>query len=429
MFDLNINQYNNNELLDLLSINKDSIYDIIEINSKYEQLVNKIQISNKTNTEKKEISRFLEEVKNKVIINLSKTSNQSTINTLTTTINENTSQLNPLYMSSSSKSKNLFVEKVITIDTRFRPNYSNNNGTNFIYSIPQPITNITKMDLISIEIPQVYCIMSDYYQNSSFMLKIDDTEHMINLPNIYLLNHSFRDYLKLIKLCNIYFEKHTDMLVNKCSFVLPEIDTDDINKDDITIIKKIFFVFDTTGLDTDKIPKNIQLHFEKTSETSTGVRDIRSKLGWMIGFRKPIVELKTLDELENIFDLDLTLNKDSFKDKLFIRADVPLQLTSSKYLYLIVDDFNSNKIENFIIDEITLKGCDASVSLGGNVLAKILFDSGSEFYTVDRLVKIQRQYTGPIDIQKLKISLIDEFGRIVDLNNIDWSFSIKLSSG
>jgi hypothetical protein len=424
MFDLNINQYNNNELLDLLSINKDSIYDIIEINSKYEKLVNKIQISNKTNTEKKEISRFLEEVKNKVIINLSKTSNQSTINTLTTTINENTSQLNPLYMSSSSKSKNLFVEKVITIDTRFRPNYSNNNGTNFIYSIPQPITNITKMDLISIEIPQVYCIMSDYYQNSSFMLKIDDIEHMINLPNIYLLNHGFRDYLKLIKLCNIVFQKHTDNLVNKCSFVLPEIEDDNI-----TLIQIIFFVFDTTGLDTDKIPKNIQLHFEKTSETSTGVRDIRSKLGWMIGFRKPIVELKTMDEMEHIFDLDLTLNKDSFKDKLFIRADVPLQLTSSKYLYLIVDDFNSNKMENFIIDEITLKGCDANVSLGGNVLAKILFDSGSEFYTVDRLVKIQRQYTGPIDIQKLKISLIDEFGRIVDLNNIDWSFSIKLSSG
>ena len=33
MFNLNIDQYNKNELLELLSINKDSLYDIIEINS------------------------------------------------------------------------------------------------------------------------------------------------------------------------------------------------------------------------------------------------------------------------------------------------------------------------------------------------------------------------------------------------------------
>lgn len=424
MFNLNIDQYNNNELLELLSINKNSLYDIIEINSKYQTLVNKIQNSSKTYKEKQEISSFLEEVKNKVIINLSEQSNNSKINTLTTTVDNSTLQLNPLYMASSSKSKNLFTEKIITIDTRFRPNYSSNRATNFIYTMPQPITNVTKLDLVSVEIPQVYCILSDYYQNSSFVLKIDNKEYMINLPNIYLLNQTVKDdYNKLINLCNNYFKKHIDSLVNRCSFFLPNFDND------VTIIKNIFFIFDTEGLDENNIPKNVELHFEKTPEASTAIRDLRSKLGWMLGFRNPIVELKPMNQLEHIFDLDLTLDKSMFKDKLFIRADVPLQLTSAKYIYLIIDDFNSNKLENFIVDEITLKGCDANVSLGGNILAKILFDSGSEFYTVDRLVKVQRQYTGPVDIQKLKISLIDEFGRILDLNNIDWSFSIRLSSG
>lgn len=424
MFNLNIDQYNNNELLELLSINKNSLYDIIEINSKYEILVSKIQSSSKSIKEKKEICDFLENVKNKVIINLSEKSNKSEINTLTTTINENTSQINPLYSSSSSKSKNLFVEKIVTIDTRFRPNYSNNNGTNFIYTMGQPITNVTKMELISVEIPQVYCIMSDYYQNSSFMLKIDNTEHMINLPNIYLLDHGTKDYnnySKLINLCNNYFEKHENKLINRCSFFLPVV------SEDVTVLTNLFFIFDTEGLKDIEIPKSIELHFEKTPELGKAVRDLRSKLGWMLGFKSPVVKLSPVNEMKHIFDTDLTLNEVDYKNKLFIRADAPIQLTSSKYIYLIVDDFNSNKLENFVVDDITLKGCDSSISLGGNILAKILFDSGSQFYTVDRLVSVERQYTGPVDIQKIKISLIDEFGRILDLNNIDWSFSIKLS--
>ena len=33
-----------------------------------------------------------------------------------------------------------------------------------------------------------------------------------------------------------------------------------------------------------------------------------------------------------------------------------------------------------------------------------------------------REYFGPTNIKKLKISLLDQFGRIFELNNSDWSF-------
>ena len=32
-----------------------------------------------------------------------------------------------------------------------------------------------------------------------------------------------------------------------------------------------------------------------------------------------------------------------------------------------------------------------------------------------------RDYFGPVDIQRLTFTLYDEFGRIIDLNNMDWS--------
>ncbi len=36
----------------------------------------------------------------------------------------------------------------------------------------------------------------------------------------------------------------------------------------------------------------------------------------------------------------------------------------------------------------------------------------------------KRSYFGPVDIEKLKISLLDDKGQYVNLNGLDWSFSL-----
>ena len=35
-----------------------------------------------------------------------------------------------------------------------------------------------------------------------------------------------------------------------------------------------------------------------------------------------------------------------------------------------------------------------------------------------------RNYFGPVDIEKLRIQVIDEFGRVINLNNMDLSLSL-----
>jgi len=44
------------------------------------------------------------------------------------------------------------------------------------------------------------------------------------------------------------------------------------------------------------------------------------------------------------------------------------------------------------------------------------------------LVTTARQYFGPVDIQKLGVQLLDEYGRVIDLNNMDFSFCLTLQS-
>ena len=39
-----------------------------------------------------------------------------------------------------------------------------------------------------------------------------------------------------------------------------------------------------------------------------------------------------------------------------------------------------------------------------------------------------REYFGPVDLQRLHIALYDEFGRIIDLNNMDYSFCLSFQT-
>ena len=46
----------------------------------------------------------------------------------------------------------------------------------------------------------------------------------------------------------------------------------------------------------------------------------------------------------------------------------------------------------------------------------------------DTTVEITREYNGKIDINRLQIKLLDEYGRIVDLDNMDFSLTIKIET-
>ena len=41
------------------------------------------------------------------------------------------------------------------------------------------------------------------------------------------------------------------------------------------------------------------------------------------------------------------------------------------------------------------------------------------------LAKIRR-YNGPVNLSRLEIKLLDHFGSIIDLNNMDYSFTLEL---
>ena len=90
------------------------------------------------------------------------------------------------------------------------------------------------------------------------------------------------------------------------------------------------------------------------------------------------------------------------------------------YGFLSIDDFNNNVNDGFY-------GAFTSSILNKNILARISIQgNGNNIVSQNNLslITTPRQYFGPVDIQRLHIALYDEFGRIIDLNYMDWSMEL-----
>ena len=148
---------------------------------------------------------------------------------------------------------------------------------------------------------------------------------------------------------------------------------------------------------------NFTLNFQANSfgneDTST---PLPLKFGWLIGFRNGIYTGNSSYVSEAVIDLK-----------------------GFKYMFLVVDDYNNNVNNSFY------SAFNSSI-LNKNILARISLQNTNFFDTAAQnnlsLVTTARQYFGPVDIQKLGIQLLDEYGRVVDLNNMDFSFCLTLQA-
>jgi hypothetical protein len=123
------------------------------------------------------------------------------------------------------------------------------------------------------------------------------------------------------------------------------------------------------------------------------------KLGWMLGFRNGI-----------------------YVNNLNYVSEGVLDITGPRYIYLVVDDHNNNVNNGFY-------SAFNSSLLNNNILARISLQS--KFFDVQitnnlNIVTNPREYFGPVNIQNINIQLLDEYGRVLDINNMDYSFCLTL---
>tara|TARA_B100000214_G_C23704648_1_gene506885 strand:- start:315 stop:692 length:378 start_codon:yes stop_codon:yes gene_type:complete len=89
----------------------------------------------------------------------------------------------------------------------------------------------------------------------------------------------------------------------------------------------------------------------------------------------------------------------------------------TRYFLLLVNDYQHNHGTSII------SPFKEDMLSDNNILAKLSTDCCK---TSSCCEHVERKYFGPVNLTKLEIKLMDEYGRILDMNNMDYSLSFEL---
>jgi hypothetical protein len=276
----------------------------------------------------------------------------------------------------------------INIDTRFRENYYTTQSTNFHLDLPIRLTQVVSLQLSALEMPTSFYAVSGVFGNNFFVLQIDGLD-----PLIVTIPDGNYSYLSLQTYINNFLTNQTVLEYKTIQFL------SDINTPSSTGSGgsgKMVVAYSASTATNFSINFQTDKYGNEDRQTPLPL-----KLGWLMGFREGYYENNVAYVSEGIIDL-----------------------TGPKYIYLVIDDFNNSVNDGFY-------GAFTSSILNKNILARISLQ-GSVFSTFTQsnllLITTSRQYFGPVDIQKIQVQLLDEYGRILNLNNMDYSFCLTFQT-
>lgn len=277
------------------------------------------------------------------------------------------------------------IKKTVNVDTRFRIPYYASKSSDFMVTLPEQFKKVVKMKLSSFELPLSVFSISQQLNNNSFYI---DSKPITIKEGNYTYNQfnsqNNDPSNNIINAINNQISKSLGSSV--CNFSLDPI----------------------SGKSIINLDNSATIFFNKTSNTdSSGEFDLNTplplKLGWLLGYR-----------MGSYFGNNII-------------SEGICSITGPKYIYICINDYTNAANNNFV-------AAFSSSILSPHIIARInyqalvqkngIYNFGEDDDFGDEQNR-SREYFGPVDIQKLHFQILDEYGRVIDLNNMDWSCSIN----
>lgn len=271
----------------------------------------------------------------------------------------------------------------LNVDSKFRDSYYSTSSANFMVNIPMNISDVISMKLSAIELPTTFYNVSKQFGSNFFSITVTDIgeTQVISIPD----------------------GNYTDVgLINSINNQLVLLGG---NFGDIVFIININSGSGSgqimVGCDTSSSPFTFELNFQTDKYGNIDENTpLPLKLGWMMGFRN-----------------GKYINNQNYVSESVVNTNV------MNYVYLVIDDHN-NSVSNSFYSVFN------SSLLNKNILARISLQSGTFDILMQNnlnLITPEREYFGPVNINNFTVQLLDAYGRIVDLNNMDFSFCLTLT--
>lgn len=299
-------------------------------------------------------------------------------------------------------------KKVLAINTLFRDDYYKTLATDYSLTLPTKVNNVISMQLSGFEFPNTYFQITKEWGNDFFWMGWQRDINIATL-NWYYIQIPEGTYRRedMQDEINTQIQIATGLPPQQC----PQCSID--KKSNRTV-----FALPTTS------PTNafFELHFNRTRgkytttepnqsndshpelDTQPPPANIAENFGWIIGYRLAEYKASSAYVSEGVYDS-----------------------WGTKYLYVIVDDFNKNFSNT--IDPVYHASLGAENILARVTLAPILnsLTEGTALADQFNPGETKRNYYGPVDVERLKIKITDEFGRVININNMDLSLALEFT--
>ncbi len=278
-------------------------------------------------------------------------------------------------------------KKYINIDSRFHDEYM--SGNIYTVTLPERINDVKSLVVCNAEIPMSIYNVSGDLGNNYFKITCDNDEG--SSVAMILINDGQYTAESLKNFINNYFSNlgyPFNKLSCSVSGNLFSFQYNVANEYDPELNFTIDFAVDATGA------------FDKYN--------FKGKAGWLMGFRTLTTQV-------------------GYSYSRLITGTAFVNMQSLRYLYLVVDEFTRGNSNSFVSPL-------ATSFINKNILARIVLDSANYPYgsvlTANvfngHLLSDCRAYSGKVDLQKLAIQLVNEYGVPVNLNGLDFSFCLEV---
>jgi hypothetical protein len=292
------------------------------------------------------------------------------------------------------------IKRYVTIDSRTRENYYHSTASDFIMELPEKVSRIVDMQLSAFEIPMAFYNVSSHLQNNHFQLSYsvsvadeDETKEETEKITVVVPDGNY-NALDLIQVINSILAPRNDeadlLFPNRASsYIQFQVDITEsgggTGKVTVNTVTNDVFSFSA-----------VHLYFGKNERGEDDRLELPKKMGWILGFQKKEYEHATTYTSESIIDPG-----------------------SMRYMYLAVDDYQRSTCSSFlssmlptdVLARITVKGTYFSLLMADNL----------------NFITEPRRYFGPVDIRKVRIRLLDEWGRLVHLNAANFSICLTFT--
>lgn len=326
--------------------------------------------------------------------------------------------INPLYRRT--------VRRALNVDTRFRPSYASTKSTDIQLTLPYKFEKVVGFRVAAVEMPLTYYAVSAELGNTTFRVDWRDTitpagdisnEDRMHRDIITIPDGNYETSVESVSDTNLAtIEVTVNTLLRACSSGRD----DGLLRLRYTVDRvsgRSVFAQDISAAGWAPIPFAITFNVDRSGNTVDNAA-LPTFLGWSMGFRAAAYNSgRTASGAQAV----------TGTGAMSLISEGVCSIRGPRYAFIAIDDYNNN-VNNYFIsaykDSVSSPNVVARLNLNSMQQSGQVYRIGQDDGVSGQLDFRTRVYFGPVDIQKMRITVLDEFGRVLNLNHMDWSMAI-----